>query len=637
MKKHFVLAGIFSLAVSTIATPPAVASLSAPSAVVVADSSPNGTLPTAATATVSWRAVSGSNISYSVWATATNQTSREGTVANCQNGNCSSTVSSLTGGVSYSFVVTAIDTSTGNQAAASGVNFTPRSVPGAPTAGSAEVSNGQVVLTWTAPANNGGTAVTSYRISDGSNVNLSINGDLLTYTVTGLTNGSTYDFTIAAVNAVGTSATSTYASVTVTSAPSAPAAPTVSVSGSSIEVSWTAPAANGSTISGYNVYLVNSSGNDVGQPSNPTPATGTSLTISNVAAGSYTVQVMALAGNLQSARSVSSASVTVTGGNQDNTPSFNPNPIANLDIGASITVTVTAPSGGQVNLSISANPAGACTLVGTQINAIASGTCTLSATAPATGSFAEGSGNRTFNVKTAQTITFSPSESQVFPGTFSLSATASSGLSVRYVASGNCSISGTTLTFTAVGTCSVTASQPGNGVFSAAQSITRTIQVVAASQSGSGGGGFGGGGGGFGGGGGAGGGGSSSGGGGSSASGGGGGGSQSTARPVKTRSDYVAVTETGRATKSIRLSSSRASTSIKLGQTVRASLTGLARGTNVSTTVRTPDNKTFNLTTKTVGSSRSFSSSILKPRLKGTYTITVTAGKTKRVLSVRVN
>lgn len=631
MKKVQSFVALLGLVLAGSIATPSHAAPAAPTEVVVADNSPNGAQPTAASARVTWRAVSGDTISYTVWATATNQVSRQGSLANCQDGICTSTVVSLTGGVVYSFIVTAVDRSDNSQTSAAGVNFTPRSISSAPTAGTAEVSNGQVVLTWTAPANRGGSAITSYRITDGNTVNLTVNGDLLTQTVTGLTNGSAYSFSIVAVNATGTSASSAFETVTVSSAPSAPAAPTVTVSGSSISVTWTAPAANGSTISGYNVYLVNSSGNDVGEPSSPSPATSTSLTITNVAAGTYRVQVMALAGSLQSARSASSSSVTVSGGSQDNTPSFNPNPIPNLDIGATLSVTATAPSGGQVTLSLSATPTGACTLTGSQITAVATGTCSLTATAVATGSFAEGTGVRTFNVKTAQSINFNPGESQSFPGSLALSATATSGLIVRFVASGACSISGSTLTFTAAGPCSVTASQPGNGAFSAAQSVTRTIQVTTASPS-SGGGGIGGGGGGFGGGSGGGGGGASAG-GGSSSSGGG-----SSARPaVKTRSDYVAVSETGRPTRSLALRSARASTTIKLGQTIRATLSGLTRGSRVNTTVTTPDKKTFNLSTKTTGNSGTFTSSILKPRLKGTYTVTLTSGSVRRVLSVKVN
>lgn len=633
MKKKISLASALALVLVSTAISPAAASLAAPTSVVVTSFSPNGTLPDAAIVNVSWRAVAGEGISYSVWATATNQTAREGELATCQNGNCFSRVSNLVSGVSYSFVVTAVERTSGSQAASAAVSFTPRSVPAAPTAGTAEVSNGQVVLTWTAPANTGGIALTSYQISDGNSINITVNADSLTHTVTTVTNGSTYEFTLAAVNALGVSATSTFSSVTVTSAPSAPTAPSLTVRGSSIDVSWTAPSGNGSTISGYNVYLVNSSGNDVGQPSNPSPATGTSLTISNVAAGTYTVQVVAIAGNLLSPRSTASSAVTITGGSQDNTPSFNPNPIPNLDIGATLVVSATAPSGGQVVLSISSNPAGACTISGSEIRAVAAGTCTLSATSPATGSFAEGSGTRTFTVKTAQTITFSPSASQTFPGSMALSATASSGLIVRYAATGSCTVFGATVTFTATGTCSITASQPGNGAFSAAPSITRTIQVAAASAPSFGGGG----GGGFGGGSSPGGGSSSSGGGGSSAGGSAGGQGPSTSQSVRTRSDYMAVSNSGRATKSIRLVRSAAQTTVKLGQTVRVSLTGLTRGTNVKTTVRTPDNKIFNLTTKTVGSTRAFSSSIIRPKLKGNYRIIVSYGKTTRALNVRVN
>jgi len=61
-----------------------------------------------------------------------------------------------------------------------------------------------------------------------------------------------------------------------------------------------------------------------------------------------------------------------------------------------------------------------------------------------------------------------------------LSATASSGLTVSFAASGGCTISHGVLTFgTAGAVCTVTASQVGNGSYSAAPVVIQIVTVTA--------------------------------------------------------------------------------------------------------------------------------------------------------------
>ena len=80
------------------------------------------------------------------------------------------------------------------------------SVPGAPTNLTAVGGNGEVVLSWDAPASDGGAAITDYEYRiDGRNPWISIGSTLTTHTVTGLVNGTAYTFEVRAVNAVGKS------------------------------------------------------------------------------------------------------------------------------------------------------------------------------------------------------------------------------------------------------------------------------------------------------------------------------------------------------------------------------------------------------------------------------------------------
>ncbi|WP_446742445.1 beta strand repeat-containing protein [Silvibacterium acidisoli] len=89
-----------------------------------------------------------------------------------------------------------------------------------------------------------------------------------------------------------------------------------------------------------------------------------------------------------------------------------------------------------------------------------------------------------FNVTAdSQTITFTtlPSTAAFGAPPITLKATASSGLTVTYSATGPASISGSTLTITGAGTVVVTASQAGNGTYAAATPISQTIAVAQAS------------------------------------------------------------------------------------------------------------------------------------------------------------
>ncbi len=88
----------------------------------------------------------------------------------------------------------------------------PPAVPAVPTAPGTPTfaaGDGQLTVSWTAPTDNGGSAITGYtlRYTDNStNAHFLVEGITSTsYTITGLTNGRTYTVLVRAVNAEGQS------------------------------------------------------------------------------------------------------------------------------------------------------------------------------------------------------------------------------------------------------------------------------------------------------------------------------------------------------------------------------------------------------------------------------------------------
>src|SRR5438445_2172959 len=63
---------------------------------------------------------------------------------------------------------------------------------------------------------------------------------------------------------------------------------------------------------------------------------------------------------------------------------------------------------------------------------------------------------------------------------FTVSATASSGLSVSFSATGNCTVSGNTVHITGAGSCTITASQAGDSNYNAATSVDQSFTVARA-------------------------------------------------------------------------------------------------------------------------------------------------------------
>lgn len=106
----------------------------------------------------------------------------------------------------------------------------PAQVPGAPTIDSVTAGDHRARVSFTGPTDNGGAAVSSYRVfvcapapgCTPSTLSYTASGTTSPVTVPGLTNGISYNFVVAAVNSVGQGAISTAGSAT-------PQAPTITV------------------------------------------------------------------------------------------------------------------------------------------------------------------------------------------------------------------------------------------------------------------------------------------------------------------------------------------------------------------------------------------------------------------------
>ena len=81
----------------------------------------------------------------------------------------------------------------------------PFSPPAPPSAPSGTRGSGQVTVTWSAPKDDGGSPITTYQVRSEPASSGCVTGGTLTCTVTGLTNGTAYTFSVVATNEIGTS------------------------------------------------------------------------------------------------------------------------------------------------------------------------------------------------------------------------------------------------------------------------------------------------------------------------------------------------------------------------------------------------------------------------------------------------
>jgi hypothetical protein len=148
-----------------------------------------------------------------------------------------------------------------------------------------------------------------------------------------------------------------------------------------------------------------------------------------------------------------------------------------------------AATGGASGIPVSFTSSGACSNVGA-IYTMTSGTGTCSIIANQAGNSTYAAAAQVTKTVSAtpasQTITITPSSlpaSAAYKSSFTVVATASSGLPVTFTSTGVCGNSGSTYTITSgSGTCSVIANQAGNGNYTAVPQVTKSVSATKASQ-----------------------------------------------------------------------------------------------------------------------------------------------------------
>ena len=139
--------------------------------------------------------------------------------------------------------------------------------PSAPSPLNVSVGNTNASLTWSTPSSEGDATISDYSIqysTDGTHWSSFAHtaSTSTSATITGLTNGTAYQFRVAGINAWGTGAYETYATaLSPGTLPGAPTSLTGSYRDASVALTWNAPSSNGgSPIRDYKIEYSSNSG-----------------------------------------------------------------------------------------------------------------------------------------------------------------------------------------------------------------------------------------------------------------------------------------------------------------------------------------------------------------------------------------
>ena len=313
------------------------------------------------------------------------------------------TVRGLSNGTAYTFSVEATNIAGMGAGSSASTAVTPATTPGAPTSVSALFGNAQVVVSFTAPASTGGATISTYTVTAtpvGGGTAVIGSGSSSPITVSGLTNGTAYTFTVEATNIAGMGAASSASTaVTLATTPGAPTSVSA-VAGNAQAVVFTAPASTGgATISTYTVTATPVGGGKI------VTATGTEspIAVTGLINGTtYTFTVKATNSVGSSSSSSPSAAITVEKLAQTITWAT---PSDRLSTSGNFTLNATSSSSLPVEFVIVSGPA---ILSGTAISLTgASGTVVIRASQAGNATYqAAPDSNIQFKVWSAQLNTF---------------------------------------------------------------------------------------------------------------------------------------------------------------------------------------------------------------------------------------
>lgn len=348
--------------------------------------------------------------------------------------------------------------------------------PDAPTIGTATAGNAQVRVTFTAPQSNGGSPITGYSVTaDPANGNSTCNLATAICTVTGLTNGTAYRFSVKAVSSAGSSVASALSNL---ATPIAPQTITfnqpdtlkfgtprtlTATSTSDLVVTFTGQTPGVCTVTSAGVVTAITTGEcevTAHQPGDKAYEAATAVP--------RTFNIVAVAPD---APTIGAA----TAGNAQ----------------ASVRFTVPATNGGAAitGYSVATEPAqgsGTCNTVTLTctVTGLTNGTAyklAVKAINSANSSAASALSNAVTPIG-PQTISFANPGSQKFGASPTLTASSNSGLVVAFSSQKNsvCTVtSAGVLTTVTTGTCTVTADQAGNAAFEAATSVPQSFTIGA--------------------------------------------------------------------------------------------------------------------------------------------------------------